>query len=127
MPALIPCGNIPVQKIWHKSGRAARIGLPGPIDRRRQTVGLMGGSFNPAHEGHRHLALLALHPPFRVDHGGGLPGGIYALEGLAAYLSHDAGCGVRPAFLFFKGVVELGGAAVRKGPAEIRIGAGAGP
>ena len=61
MPALIPCGNIPVQKIWHKSGRAARIGLPGPIDRRRQTVGLMGGSFNPAHDGHRHLALLALH------------------------------------------------------------------
>ncbi|RKQ73468.1 nicotinate-nucleotide adenylyltransferase [Oceanibaculum indicum] len=47
--------------IWHRQGRPARIGLPGPIDRRRQAVGLMGGSFNPAHDGHRHLALLALH------------------------------------------------------------------
>jgi nicotinate-nucleotide adenylyltransferase len=30
-------------------------------DRRRRRVGLLGGSFNPAHGGHRHISLLALH------------------------------------------------------------------
>src|SRR5580704_7368264 len=38
--------------------------VPDPLprfgDRRRMTVGLLGGSFNPAHEGHRHVAELAL-------------------------------------------------------------------
>lgn len=29
-------------------------------DRRRVSVGLLGGSFNPAHDGHRHIAELAL-------------------------------------------------------------------
>jgi nicotinate-nucleotide adenylyltransferase len=29
-------------------------------DRRRMRVGLLGGSFNPAHDGHRHVANLAL-------------------------------------------------------------------
>jgi nicotinate-nucleotide adenylyltransferase len=29
-------------------------------DRRRRRVGLLGGSFNPAHQGHRHVAELAL-------------------------------------------------------------------
>ncbi|MFX4219611.1 MAG: nicotinate-nucleotide adenylyltransferase [Thalassobaculum sp.] len=29
-------------------------------DRRRLKVGLMGGSFNPAHDGHRHVALTAM-------------------------------------------------------------------
>lgn len=34
---------------------------PNPFgDRRRIRVGLLGGSFNPAHEGHRHIALTAL-------------------------------------------------------------------
>src|SRR5580704_4210156 len=38
--------------------------VPDPLprfgDRRRMRVGLLGGSFNPAHEGHRHIAELAL-------------------------------------------------------------------
>jgi nicotinate-nucleotide adenylyltransferase len=34
--------------------------LPKYGDRRRTRVGLLGGSFNPAHEGHRHVADLAL-------------------------------------------------------------------
>ncbi|HYC65004.1 MAG TPA: nicotinate-nucleotide adenylyltransferase [Reyranellaceae bacterium] len=38
----------------------ARRPLPGvPSDTRRR-IGLLGGSFNPAHEGHRHISLLAL-------------------------------------------------------------------
>jgi nicotinate-nucleotide adenylyltransferase len=38
--------------------------VPDPLprfgDRRKTRVGLLGGSFNPAHEGHRHIANLAL-------------------------------------------------------------------
>lgn len=34
--------------------------LPRWGDRRRMRVGLLGGSFNPAHGGHRHIAQLAL-------------------------------------------------------------------
>ena len=30
-------------------------------DRRLRRVGLLGGSFNPAHEGHRHISVQALH------------------------------------------------------------------
>lgn len=37
------------------------IGLPGKWgDRRRRRIGLLGGSFNPAHAGHRHVADQAL-------------------------------------------------------------------
>lgn len=34
--------------------------LPVFGDRRRRTVGLLGGSFNPAHPGHRHISVAAL-------------------------------------------------------------------
>jgi nicotinate-nucleotide adenylyltransferase len=34
--------------------------IPAWGDRRRRRVGLLGGSFNPAHEGHRHISLIAL-------------------------------------------------------------------
>ncbi|WP_456316866.1 nicotinate-nucleotide adenylyltransferase [Teichococcus globiformis] len=40
---------------------------PGPWgDRRARRIGLLGGSFNPAHPGHRHVALRALHA-LRLD------------------------------------------------------------
>ncbi len=34
--------------------------LPPAGDRRRRTVGLLGGSFNPAHQGHRYISLSAI-------------------------------------------------------------------
>ena len=40
--------------------RNAHDPIPRFGDRRRMRVGLLGGSFNPAHEGHRHIAELAL-------------------------------------------------------------------
>ena len=44
------------------AARAANSSDPIPRfgDRRRMRVGLLGGSFNPAHDGHRHVAKLAL-------------------------------------------------------------------
>ncbi|BBK40634.1 putative nicotinate-nucleotide adenylyltransferase [Allostella vacuolata] len=41
----------------HERGRPDR---PAALDPGRQRVGLLGGSFNPAHAGHRHLSLWAL-------------------------------------------------------------------
>lgn len=44
--------------------RSVRPFFPGPLpvfgDRRRCRVGILGGSFNPAHEGHRYISLQAL-------------------------------------------------------------------
>ncbi len=34
--------------------------LPPAGDRRRRAVGLLGGSFNPAHQGHRHISRIAI-------------------------------------------------------------------
>jgi nicotinate-nucleotide adenylyltransferase len=34
--------------------------IPAWGNRRRTRIGLLGGSFNPAHEGHRHISLIAL-------------------------------------------------------------------
>jgi nicotinate-nucleotide adenylyltransferase len=41
-------------------GRHGRADPPSHGDRRAIRIGLLGGSFNPAHDGHRHVAELAL-------------------------------------------------------------------
>lgn len=38
----------------------ARVGLPGRSSFRGRRIGLLGGSFNPAHDAHRHISLEAL-------------------------------------------------------------------
>lgn len=43
-----------------QSGRASRIFAGLPPHGARQRIGLYGGTFNPAHLGHRHVSLLAL-------------------------------------------------------------------
>ncbi|MHB1207803.1 MAG: nucleotidyl transferase family protein, partial [Rhodospirillaceae bacterium] len=43
-----------------RSGRKPSVLLPPFGDRRQRRVGLLGGSFNPAHEGHIHLTREAL-------------------------------------------------------------------
>ena len=62
-----PCGPGAVDDLSH-IGPRLRTGtslialdpLPRFGDRRRIRVGLLGGSFNPAHDGHRHAAMMAL-------------------------------------------------------------------
>ena len=44
----------------HREPGPAPDPVPAWGDRRRSRVGVLGGSFNPAHEGHRHVARLAL-------------------------------------------------------------------
>lgn len=43
----------------HDPARSTRLLAPWG-DRRRRCVGLLGGSFNPAHEGHRYISMVAL-------------------------------------------------------------------
>jgi len=47
------------------TGRSGRLDLPGPY--RGLRIGLFGGSFNPAHAGHRHVAETAL-KRLQLDH-----------------------------------------------------------
>lgn len=65
MPAPLPAPlAAPVPAAWPDLGRRVAPALPDALprfgDRRRMRVGLLGGSFNPAHGGHAHIAQLAL-------------------------------------------------------------------
>jgi len=55
LPPRLPCGS--------PDSRLGQPGGPGGDRRagdRRRVIGLLGGSFNPAHAGHRHISLMAL-------------------------------------------------------------------
>jgi nicotinate-nucleotide adenylyltransferase len=45
---------------WVKIPRRRLAAAGAPPSPRRRVVGLLGGSFNPAHDGHRHISLMAL-------------------------------------------------------------------
>ncbi|MEW5703910.1 MAG: nicotinate-nucleotide adenylyltransferase [Pseudomonadota bacterium] len=54
-----------MRRAWRRAGaplrtRAGGAHLPSGAGRPNLRIGLLGGSFNPAHDGHRHISLLAL-------------------------------------------------------------------
>lgn len=59
--AAVPANLAPVRQTPGKTAPRPTRAAPGPAgDRRRRRIGLLGGSFNPAHAGHVHVAQVAL-------------------------------------------------------------------